>query len=738
MRTVRPAILCSLGLLLAGCFADSTDGPNLNPTDPTSGNGAPPAPPPNVGFKAQFQPLNGIFPYPNDLYFSGSTDGTLNLPANPFQPTVGTINALDGFSTTAYLSARFTGGAIDAATLSAANMRVIRLTLDNATKAPLLPPAPGALAPQVLVFGTDFTASVSTESGSAGGTLIIRPTRPLQASGGSTNIGYLVLLTNGIRSTAGEAADPDNDYRLVRDQAIAEIAAGASTPSCTPITNATLNAICRLTFGHLRIGAATGVSPPNVIVSFGFTTQSTSDTLAALAQITAASPPTSLVVQPLPGPGPTGRLTSRDVNAALAGIADIHAGTLTVPYYLTAPSQANPLGPVNRFWTAAGPSPAPGIDPASRNLSRFNPVPAKTADLQIPVFVTVPNALGPTAGVRPPNGWPVAIFQHGLTRNRVDAVAIADAFAQAGFVVASIDLPLHGVGPTSSAAAFRQAGLERTFDLDVSNNQTLAPGPDGVIDGSGQNFVNLSSLLTTRDNLRQGAVDLLTLTRALPTLELTGDTTPDIDGARIHFVGHSLGGIVGGVYARFGANARTASLMMAGGGVAQTIVDSPAFGPALIAALTAQGLAPGTTLFNQFLRDAQTAADAGDPINYFSALLAAKPVHLVQVIGSPPTWVSDRVVPNSSTQRLIDAGGALIRRVGAAGPHLTAPGNGAYVNYIFGHHGSIIDPSCSTPPVGPDPARCLATTTEMQRQTVAFAAGDGAAVVITDSSVVQP
>jgi pimeloyl-ACP methyl ester carboxylesterase len=349
-------------------------------------------------------------------------------------------------------------------------------------------------------------------------------------------------------------------------------------------------------------------------------------------------------------------------------------------------------------------------------------VPLKTSDRTIPIFVTRPNV-----GVRPPNGWPIAIFQHGLTRNRVDAVAIADAFAQAGFVVVSIDLPLHGIGATSSAAAFRMAGIERTFDLDVSNNQTLAPGPDGVVDGSGQNFVNLSSLLTTRDNLRQGAVDLLTLTRALAGLELTGDTTPDADLTRIHFVGHSLGSIVGGVYATVGASVRSASLLMTGGGVAQTIVDSPTFGPAIKNALAAQGLIEGTTLYNQFLRDAQTAVDAGDPINYFSALLTAKPVHVTQVNG-------DTVVPNSSTQRLIAAGvsatGApLIRKVSAAGPNPTQPqpGNGGYVNFTAGNHGTIIDPTAS-----------LAATQEMQSQVVQFAASNGAAIVITNTTVIEP
>jgi pimeloyl-ACP methyl ester carboxylesterase len=745
---VGAAILCSFGLLLAGCFSDSaSDGEdNIGPTDPTSGNGAPTTPPPGpaTGFRAQFQPLNGIFPYPNDLYFSGSTDGTLNLPANPFQPTVATINALDGYSTTAYWSIRFAGGALDPATFSVASIRVIRIQLDNATKGPLVPPAPGAtVAPAPLILGQDFSASVSTEAGSAGGTLIIRPLRPLQASTGATNIGYLVLLTKGIRATAatgGAEASPDADYRTVRDQAISEIAAGAQTPTCTPITNSTLNAICRLTFGHLRVGAGVGqamglpLNLADVIVSFSFSTESTRDTLGAVAGLVAAAPaPAAVTLAPLPGPPPN-RLDTRDVIAALQGKADLFAGTLTVPYYLSAPTTANPLGPVNRFWTAAGAPQAPGLDPASRNLTRFNPVPLKTEDRVIPLLVLVPNAAstplvpGCVAGQPPPGGWPVAVFQHGLTRNRGDAIAIADAFADACFVVVSIDLPLHGITPTNPLApVLRQAANERTFDLDVSNNTTLAPGPDGVIDNSGQNFVNLSSLLTTRDNLRQGAADLLTLTRALATLELTGDSTADINASRIHFVGHSLGAIVGGSYAAVGTGVRSASLLMVGGGVAQTIVDSPTFGPAIKNALASQGLIEGTTLYNQFLRDAQTAADAGDPINYFSALLTAKPVHVTQVNG-------DTVVPNSSTQRLIAAGvsptGApLIRKVSAVGPNPTQPqpGNGGYVNFTAGNHGTIIDPTAS-----------LAATVEMQSQVVQFAASNGAAIVITNTAVIEP
>ncbi len=746
MRTVRAAILGLTGLLLIGCGSGS-DEATLNETNPSSGVPVPPGTPPApTAFRALFQPSVGVLPYPIDLFFSGTTDGTLNIPITSFNSTAAAINNLDGYSVNGVIRARFSAP-INPASLTAANLRVVRVALSNTTKAPLPPTDPGFLVPQVLTIGTaasgaDINVGVAAESG---GTLIleITPNRPLQASSGSQNIGYIVLLTQRITGAVASGTPPpavaDTEYALVRNQAITELLAGATTPSCAPITNTTLRQICQLTFAHLAISQQVGFPPAEVVLSFSFTTQSTLDTMVALSNIVAASPVPPIPVASPMGTGPTGNLTTRDIIPQLPGRADVFLGTVRIPYYLTAPSQAVPTAPLTRSWTAAGPSPAPGIDPASRNFTRFNPVPAKTADLDIPVVVTVPNSTAGPLAPRPAQGWPVVVFQHGLTRNRFDVLPVADSFAQAGFVVVAIDIPLHGVTPTSPLAPFRQVGRERTFDTDLVNNNTLAPGPDGVPDGSGQLFVNLSSLLTTRDNLRQAAVDLLALTRAAPTIEVTGDTTPDINPARIHFVGHSLGSIVGTVYSAVSPATRTSSLLMTGGGVANTINDSPTFGPLIRAGLASQSgglLVPGTTLFNQFLRDAQTAADAGDPVNFIRMLLLQKPVHITQMVGSTG-WQPDLVVPNSATTRMINAGGTLLRRIGAAGPNATAPSNGAYVNFIFGHHGSILDPSCSTPPVGPDPLLCGATTVEMQTQVVGFAFADGAAVNITNPAVVQ-
>ena len=128
------AALLIAGWLVAGCSGSSSDG--IGPTNPQSGNGAPPAPPPGVGdFVPLFRPTSGVLPFPIDLYFSGTTDGTLNLPVSVrnFTPHFDALNALDGFSTTADITLRFSG-AIDEATL-AANVRVVQVAIDNATKA---------------------------------------------------------------------------------------------------------------------------------------------------------------------------------------------------------------------------------------------------------------------------------------------------------------------------------------------------------------------------------------------------------------------------------------------------------------------------------------------------------------------------------------------------------------------------------------------------------------------------
>ena len=77
-------------IVTAGCSSSVDNPPDVTPTDPTAGNGNPSggsAAPTPAATAALYQPAQGIFPFPNDLYFSGTTDGTINIqPANGLIP----------------------------------------------------------------------------------------------------------------------------------------------------------------------------------------------------------------------------------------------------------------------------------------------------------------------------------------------------------------------------------------------------------------------------------------------------------------------------------------------------------------------------------------------------------------------------------------------------------------------------------------------------------------------------
>jgi hypothetical protein len=384
--------------------------------------------------------------------------------------------------------------------------------------------------------------------------------------------------------------------------------------------------------------------------------------------------------------------------------------------------------------------------------------------LQIPVLVSVPNANTPAGAAGPPaSGWPVAIVAHGLTRSREDALAMADSFAGAGFVVFAIDMPLHGI--TNQMDPFYASGanpfytglglpapttrtsIERTFDLDLGTNNAAGNGvvygspPDSKIDPSGSWFVNVPYPLVTRDNFREGAADLITVAHSLEKNGITVGVPAGsikLDRARVHYVGLSLGAVLGTLYLGSTPNiadAQTGSLAAAGGGIPLFLTESATFSAAILPLLEAQGLVPGTTLFAQYIRDQQNIGDAGDPWNFIAAAVANHPTHLMQMVGGGITaggtaTLPDQVVPNAGTQRLITAaayGGANGTAGGPGLAELTTPGNNlsaggwrAYTNFICGSHGSLFDPTTSP-----------ATTTEMQTEAVSFAAGSAAGNVIS-------
>jgi hypothetical protein len=778
MRISHGASAAATALLLMGCSGTS---PDPGPTNPQSGNGAPTG----IGSLAPMRPFfslaSGALPYPTDLFFNGSTDGTLRTPVLATSPNAAAINQLDGYSTVAPITVRFSNP-IDATTINATDVIVIRAVIDSTLKAPI-----GAAAPFVLTQGVDYRVYVAGQGGTpadmaqavdgGGTTLVIEPLHALDASTpeslvpgqAPTNAGYIVVLTNGIMDTSGNPAAADADYATVRGGAIADITAGLTTPKCAGITDPTLNAVCQLTFAQLGVtlqvlnGTLLEPNPFNVVLSFSFSTESTSDTLNILGATYAQTPvaPGTIVAAPTGATSADFVCPSLPPPCPIAGTSDMWVGVVTLPYYLTAASGPHDTAPVTTWWTAAGPPPAP-LDPMSRVLTRFNPIPVATSQQTVPLLVGVPNS----CGAEPAGGWPAVVFVHGITRNRSDMLALVDSYTSQCIVVAAIDHPLHGITDTTSPLYRNQlftgtpaAGLitgERTFDLDLQNNATGAPGPDGVIDGSGTNYINLTSFPTMRDNLRQSESDTAWLGHVLPTLSLGVTPGGDINAAAVQLVSQSLGSITSipalaaivPLNAPAGAGTSvtpylSGALSVPGGGFAYLARDSGAFGPVINAALATKGLVPGMTLYDNFVRDAQTVIDAGDPVNYIATAVYNRPILMQQVVGGgplpPPAGApnpSDQVVPNSATARLLaaisaDANDTLTRITQPPSAVTVAPlaqHGAAYVNFIYGQHGSILSPAALPGFAASGPFEGAATV-EMQFEAVGFALESGQAVL---------
>jgi pimeloyl-ACP methyl ester carboxylesterase len=368
------------------------------------------------------------------------------------------------------------------------------------------------------------------------------------------------------------------------------------------------------------------------------------------------------------------------------------------------------------------------LDPTSTNVTFANPFPVATSTQLIPVVLTVPNANSGKS--RPDAGWPVVIFQHGITRNRTDMFAIAATLAAQGFAVIAIDAPLHGITDKTSPfyignTPFAAEGAhERTFDLDLANNATGAPGPDGTIDSSGSYFINLQDLLTSRDNLRQANSDLMELTRAIPTMSFDGNA--DFDGSRIEFVGQSLGSIIGTAFMAMEPHVNVGVLNVPGGGVAGLLAASPTFGPIINAGLEQAGLTPGTPDYEAFLGAAQTAVDSGDSIN-FAFATAGKSILAQEVVGDA-THPSDQVIPNNVPTAPLSGTDPLIAALGLT--TLTQSTQAAsirgIVRFTQGVHGSLLDPTSSP-----------AVTAEMQGEMASMIASGGQAVLIANPSVIR-
>ncbi|WP_448547801.1 VolA/Pla-1 family phospholipase [Thalassotalea fusca] len=771
-----------------------------------------------------FDPSNGVLSVPNDLLFLGTTDGTLNLPvddpSNEADPFVA-LSALDGWSTVNPFVIELSfpdGRTLDGdSVFNPESVRVFEAIMGGDTSDADCASLERGLACKIVRELTYISEFATQKSGDS---VAVVPTAPLKPK-----TTYILVMTDKLKDSSGKSVAPSTTYELVKQDITTNPLATESQLALQGLVNSFESAV-----------AGEGVDKSTIIYSMAMTTQSTSDVLMTYKSLLAGN----LALGQFPAIGVAD--TGLSVADALAGqipaeavplysAANLMAGTIELPYYLGVPSPANPMAPVNEWWTsqcdsgamlaalaAANPGaipadpvsvsdakcmavsqaanlPAPGLRDlrgvidldTERNLTRYSPVPEATVEnMTIHVQMTTPDinwvnavrAAQPELGLpqiteMPENGWPVVILQHGITSKKEDMLPMTGLLSLYGMATVAINHPLHGdpsLGPTAGSRGFDLNG----DGVDDINASTV----------SATHYMNLASLLTTRDNLRQSTADMVGLRFGLNFLGgVDSDGNPiKVDSSQVHFLGHSLGAITGINFMALTNTSldpavdpmfkvQTNSLAMPGIMVANFLFESGAFGNLIKANLTYNAVESfkalvdtnfpqGATeeqlvatylafyaslddatkaqidgIFSQFAFAAQTVTDSGDPINYTSMMRATQtPTHLIEVVGDGADNLSDQVIPNSvATAPLAGTEGA-IALLGLSGVSETTQGSGA-VRFTKGHHGSILDPRPND--AAPDPMATGAATLEMQSQVTGFFASMGQLIQVTNTDVVQ-
>jgi hypothetical protein len=256
---------------------------------------------------------------------------------------------------------------------------------------------------------------------------------------------------------------------------------------------------------------------------------------------------------------------------------------------------------------------------------------------KIPFMLTLPEATADAP-------VPVAVFGHGLTIERRLSILASERLARAGIAMMAIDFPLHGErtlcledGHCENGATCAADGvcLKDGKKADLARYPTLWPGLGGGIpQATGAGFIDVPNLFATRDHFRQAFVDLSTVTRLLRNMDwrpVTGGVA--LDPSRLHYVGISLGSIIGAGAGGMDPSYSRMYLSVGGAGLVDVMRESGTFGDTLRKGLAEKGIFEGTPEYDAFLNASTWVMDEVDPIQ------------------------DDNVVPNSATRRLVKATG---------------------------------------------------------------------------------
>lgn len=252
------------------------------------------------------------------------------------------------------------------------------------------------------------------------------------------------------------------------------------------------------------------------------------------------------------------------------------------------------------------------------------------------------NAFIPNQGDGP---WPTVVFGHALTGSSESGWQVAAGLADLGVAVIGVDAPKHGEHPDVAIT-------HPTFDL-LGLNSDLSDPFDPF---------------DARDNFRQATFDKLQLVRRIREgFDVTGDGTVDLDAERMHYVGHSLGAVMGPQLLAHTDAFHATSLIVGGANLTNIVDEASEFQPLI-------GLVTQDFELDQRLRllaITQTVIDGGDPMAYAPFVLqqrgeafAGRTPHVLMQLA-----LDDTIVPNSSTEYLARSLGVALAGEDFVGMH---------------------------------------------------------------------
>lgn len=337
------------------------------------------------------------------------------------------------------------------------------------------------------------------------------------------------------------------------------------------------------------------------VVSVGFTTQSVTETLAALA------------------------------------LRDVAHDAAEYPATLTACTSSLHIG-----WVGKGMLHSPDYGTEENRfplaLDDAEPAPAPREDMRIPYIIVLPKGV---------ERAPTVLVQHGLSGDKEGVLLcnMGEQYAAHGFATVAIDGAWHGERGPGGKKPSPLSYLRVLFGV-WTDGQTMN-----------------AKLRFGRDAFRQTALDhvqLAALVKAMaPALDRAdgGDGKPDLSGD-VFYNGESMGGIIGSLTTAVAPNMPASVLNVPGGRLSNLVLLSEIHLYELVAEPVVSAVAElGEGDVRRFLALFQTMAERGDPINY------APLWHLTPADGRPKKSViiqettDDVLVPNRTTEDLARAGG---------------------------------------------------------------------------------